>query len=279
MTARVYLADSFKILAATPNAMTDVVITDPPYSPHVHANLCSGSLVGTKNVPKYELPFEALKAGVEGYAFVHDLVRVARRWSIMFCDVEAFGLVKTIAPAAYVRGGVWYKSNAMGQLTGDRPATAYEGVTVLHGPKETHGKKRWNGRGSYGIWRCNGTRGKKGRHPNEKPLDLALKLVALFSERGETVFDPFCGAGTIGEACVRLGRNYIGIDNDPKWVATALERVSHEYEPMTDEVALSLCSMRGEDPPMPSRSEALDELTSLSEEMGLYDIPPPPEVA
>jgi site-specific DNA-methyltransferase (adenine-specific) len=236
-----YCPDSFAALRDLDTNSVDVIITDPPYSTHVHQNLCSGSLVGTKSVPKYELPFAALK----GYAWLEDAVRVARRWALSFCDVEAFGLIKAAVPGAYVRGGIWYKSNAMGQLTADRPATAYEGIAVLHGAEQ---KKRWNGKGSYGIWRCNGTRGKKDRHPNEKPIDLCLKLVALFSERGETVFDPFCGSGAIGEACVRLGRNYVGWDNDAAWAKKAHERITELAQYGTaqyplEETALKLCTM------------------------------------
>ena len=78
-------------------------------------------------------------------------------------------------------------------------------------------------------------------------MDLCLKLVALFSERGETVFDPFCGSGAIGEACVRLGRNYIGLDSDPVWVQKARGRLSGPLEPVTDEHALGLCKMWGKD--------------------------------
>jgi hypothetical protein len=227
----------------------DVLISDPPYSEHVQSNLCSGSLVGTKAVPKYELPFAPLK----DYAWLEGAIRMTKRWVISFCDVEAFGLIKGVRPDEYIRGGIWYKSNAMGQLTADRPATAYEGIACLHGRKDDgHPKKQWNGRGSYGIWRCNGTRGKKGRHLNEKPLDLCLKLVALFSNRGETVFDPFCGSGAIGEACVLLGRNYIGLDNSQEWVEKARNRVIGIPDNLAgtypDAVALTLCSMRGEDP-------------------------------
>ena len=251
MTASVFhCADSFAFLRDMHTGEVDVLISDPPYSPHVHANLCSGSLVGTKNVPKYELPF----APLQSYAWLEDAVRITKRWVLSFCDVEAFGLIKGVCPEAYVRGGIWYKSNSMGQLSGDRPATAYEGVAILHNPDL---KKRWNGRGSYGIWRCNGTRGKKDRHPNEKPMDLARKFVALFSERGETVFDPFCGSGAIGQACLELGRNYIGLDNSPEWVARARTRLAQVAEDInedpahvsidrvawTDEDALKLCTM------------------------------------
>lgn len=47
-------------LARLPDKSVDVIVTDPPYSGHVHANLCSGSLVGTKAVPKYELADKTL---------------------------------------------------------------------------------------------------------------------------------------------------------------------------------------------------------------------------
>ena len=101
---------------------------------------------------------------------------MAKRWAISFCDLEAFGLIKGVQPDAYVRGGVWYKENAMGQLTADRPATAYEGLAILHGTKDDgHPKKRWNGRGSYGIWRANGTRGEEGSAPQREAARSLLE--------------------------------------------------------------------------------------------------------
>jgi len=231
--------DSFEMMRTWPSA--DVTITDPPYSEHVQRNLCSGSLVGTKAVPKYELGFAPLTD--EDRAWVGDALSFTRRWVITFCELEAFGIYKAMYPEEYVRGCVWYKKNAMGQLSADRPATAYEGITCLHGSGE---KKRWNGRGSYGIWSCSGTRGKRDRHDNEKPIDLCLKLVALFSDRGETVFDPFCGSAAIGEACVRLGRNYIGLDKDPYWVSMSTARLAAPLSPVTDAEALALCTMKGD---------------------------------
>ncbi len=235
-------ADSFAALRKFAEMAVDVTITDPPYPEAVQSNLCSGSLVGTKNVPKYELPFDPLAPG-QGAAWLTDALRITRRWVLTFCALEDFGRYQDALGKQYVRGSVWAKSNAMGQLTGDRPATAFEGIAWLHGVRPAREKKRWNGRGSYGIWSCNGTRGLKGRHPNEKPIDLCLKLVALASERGETVFDPFCGSGAIGEACVRLGRGYIGLERDPVWVERARARLAGPLAPVTDEEALALCAM------------------------------------
>jgi tRNA G10 N-methylase Trm11 len=60
---------------------------------------------------------------------------------------------------------------------------------------------------------------------------------------GETVFDPFCGSGAIGEACIRLGRDYVGFDQDPVWVERTKSRLSVDFEAMTDVAGLSLCTM------------------------------------
>lgn len=215
MWAVEYCADSFAELKLIPDGEWDVTITDPPYDAKCQENQISGTDVaengGGIGVPHLDLPF----APLEGYEFTKDLVRVSKRWALMFGTVESFGHVQSILgdavmdeDGAYVRGGIWYKPNAQGQMTGDRPAACYEGVNVMHRP----GVKVWNGHGSYAFWVCNGTRGLKDRHPNEKPVKLALKLIALFTNRGETVFDPFCGRGAIGEACLLLGRNYVGLD-------------------------------------------------------------------
>jgi DNA modification methylase len=165
----------------------------------------------------------------------------------VFCCMEDLGRMSDALPEEYIRGCVWYKPNAMGQLTKDRPSTAFEGIALFHKPrvKKVEIKKRWNGKGSFAIWQCNSTRGKKGRHPNEKPVNLCAKLIALFSERGETVFDPFCGSAAIGEAATYLERNYAGLDFDPSWVEKSKVRLSNkDLGRMSDETALALCTMK-----------------------------------
>jgi DNA methylase len=237
--------DSFEFLRTAQDSRVDVTITDPPFPDTVQDNLCSGSLVGTKSVPKYQLKFPPLSLDQLRSGFA-DMLRITRRWVVSFCAVEDFGRLQDAFGKQYVRGSIWAKKNAMGQLTRDRPATAFEGIAWLHN-LET--KKRWNGKGSYGIWSANGTRGKTGRHPNEKPVLLAMKLVALASEPGETIFDPFCGSGAIGEAAVRLGRGYFGQDRDPEWVEKTRRRVERAatYSQISDETALRFCRMWGDD--------------------------------
>lgn len=237
----IHVPDSFPLFKTTATDAFDVTITDPPFPEYVQENLCSGTKVKKGGgVPKYNLPFPP----IEDYAFILDLLRITKRWVIIKCPVEAFGDIRRLVGSAYQRGAIWYKPNSMGQLTTDRPGTPFEGIACLH--KETKYPQAWNGYGSWGMWRCNSTRGKEDKHPNEMPVDLCLKLVALFSHRWESIFDPFAGSGAIGEASKRLGRTYTGWDNDEHWVGRARERLSTVNGNTENAEALALCKMKGE---------------------------------
>jgi len=61
-------------------------------------------------------------------------------------------------------------------------------------------------------------------HPFEKPLSLIERLVRIYSNPGDIVLDPYNGSGTTGEACIRLGRNYIGIEKESKYCELSLKR-------------------------------------------------------
>lgn len=198
---------------------------------------------GTKNIPRKEMKFAALD-GVTGYDFARDLVRVAKRWALNFCTIEDVGRFSSVvAEKEFIRGGVWFKPNSQGQMSKDRPAAAYECISIMH----RHEKKRWNGKGSYAFWVCNGTRAEPDRHDNQKPLILLLDLVQKFTDPGDVVLDPFSGSGRVGEACLLLGRRYLGFDSDVEWVTKGnarCERAAARYGSLIGKVPFDICSFK-----------------------------------
>jgi site-specific DNA-methyltransferase (adenine-specific) len=81
-------------------------------------------------------------------------------------------------------------------------------------------------------------------HPCPRDLGHVMWLVEKFSVRGDLVIDPFCGSGTTGVACLRLGRRFIGLERDHKYAAAALERLKAET------VGLSLSDVRAGQQPL-----------------------------
>jgi site-specific DNA-methyltransferase (adenine-specific) len=65
-------------------------------------------------------------------------------------------------------------------------------------------------------------------HPAPFPLELASRLVRMFSFTSDTVLDPFCGTGTTMIAAIRYGRNSIGIDIDPEYCRMAARYLKKE---------------------------------------------------
>ncbi len=69
-------------------------------------------------------------------------------------------------------------------------------------------------------------------HPAPYPLELAYRLVRMFSFVGDTVVDPFCGTATTMVAALKTGRNSIGIEIDPQYCKMAEDRLRKENDDM-----------------------------------------------
>ena len=221
------LTGKWQDVLTLPDRSVDHVITDPPYQEHVHANLMSCTT--SKN-----RAFEARKVACD-FAALTDFDHVAaglkwaRRWSMFFCATEHFGDYKAANPELHVRSGIYHKLHACPQLSGDRPAHSCEGVSIFHAP----GRKRWNGGGTHAFWEAIPELRKDTGHPTAKPLSLMLELVSLFTDLDDLVLDPYCGSGTTGVACLRLGRRFIGCEMNAEWAQLARDRMTAEEQQST----------------------------------------------
>ena len=69
------------------------------------------------------------------------------------------------------------------------------------------------------------TRFKCTDHPTEKPLEFIERLVAVSSNPGDLVLDPFMGSGTTAVAAKALGRDYLGFDLSAEYIKMANTRL------------------------------------------------------
>ena len=76
------------------------------------------------------------------------------------------------------------------------------------------------------IWNIPGASTKQ--HPAPFPLELATRLVRMFSFTGDTVLDPFCGSGTTMIAALRTDRNSIGVEIEPEYCRMAARYLKAE---------------------------------------------------
>ena len=223
----------------------DHVITDPPYSSRTHATAAAAA-AAARDLPDGNKR-RVYASGANGFGFdcvtpddrdalAREAARLAKRWVLVFTDNEGVGdwlRANEAAGLDHVRIGSWVKVGAPPQFTGDRPASGTEAIVIAH----PSGRKRWNGGGAHAVWThpiaaIDSKKRGDGRsdHLTPKPLSLMLELVELFTDPGDLVLDPFCGSGTTGVACLRLGRRFIGIERDEKYAAVARERLEAESQ-------------------------------------------------
>lgn len=68
----------------------------------------------------------------------------------------------------------------------------------------------------------------KTEHPSQKPVELMERCVSIWTNPNDTVLDFTMGTGTTGRACLNLGRQFIGIEQDTKWFDIAQSRLSEQ---------------------------------------------------
>lgn len=221
----------------------DHVITDPPFEAQAHTLQRrvkrDGGVMETE-----PLSFPAITQ-LERMEVSAEIARLTKRWAIVFSQVEAVmewqRALTTTGEMAAKRIGVWVKPDAMPQFSGDRPGMGYESIVFAH----RKGRSRWNGGGRVAVFTHNkNTPGGAHHHETQKPLPLMLELVELFTDPGDLVLDPFCGSGTTGVACIRLGRRFIGIEKSEVYAKVARERLAAETQ------GLSLRDVRAGQLPM-----------------------------
>lgn len=214
---KLWCADCIDILLALPKV--DCVVTDPPYG------------VGFSGKRAKQRNGDTLKAasGYIGYDDTTDNVRM----KVVPAIVLAITLAKRAAITPGTRCMFMYPTpkdvgcfySAAGTGLGPWGFVCSQPILYYGTCPHNHRGAKPNSMGQSYPNDANAT-----GHPCSKPLPIALWLVERASLDGETILDPFMGSGTTGVACVRLGRQFLGIERDPKYFDIAVRRISREIE-------------------------------------------------
>jgi len=213
-----YQGDALRLVPLL--ADVDHCITDPPYEAEAHtAQRCTRAMLEGRAVAA-AVPFAPITEAQRRL-----FTRLTCQWLLVFCQAEAVQSYQGLFGAKYKRACIWEKDDGAPQFTGNRPAMGYESIVCAWGQA---GRSSWNGGGKRGVYRHLVREGEPRCHPTQKPLALMCELVRDFTQPGDCILDPFMGSGTTGVACLRLGRRFLGVEQDPGYFALACERLTAE---------------------------------------------------
>jgi len=151
---------------------------------------------------------------------------------------------------------VWRKTNPMPNFRGMRLTNAHE--TLIWAAKSEKSKYTFNYeamkamnegiqmRSDWVIPICNGHERLKNKdgekaHPTQKPEALLHRIIVSTTNPGDIILDPFFGSGTTGAVAKKLGRNFIGIEQEEAYRIAASRRIkeTHKYDKEVLEVTQS----------------------------------------
>lgn len=204
--ATLYLGDCRDILPTLGNV--DAVVTDPPYG--------IGEAAGANKSRSKLAP--ATDYGVDDWdnAPIDDallaIVRGAGRWNIIF------GGNYYALPAARC-WLVWDKDNGANDFADCELAWTNLDKAVRRL------KWTWNGFIRQGEMSRKPGQWDVRNHPTEKPVGVMKWAIGHLPVERASILDPFMGSGTTGVAAVQMGRQFIGIEREPKYFDIACRRI------------------------------------------------------
>ncbi len=195
--------DSLELIKSLKDKSVDLILTDPPYGINKEGILNDSSL------DMY-------------YRILPDCYRVLKdnTFFVTFASIGRLPDFFKNNPFTYRWQYLIYINNGMGR--GGIGFNRY--ISTLIFQKGNAEVKR----PLLDIFECSTSSKQKeySLHPTEKRLDAVLKLVNSLSNVSDTVLDPFMGSGTIGEASIKLRRNFIGYELDDTYFKRARKRMS-----------------------------------------------------
>lgn len=219
---KIVQGDCLELMKEIPDKSIDLVLTDPFYGSSGRdgsVHLENDNMIGNR------MCSDSLIWFVRSYS--KELFRLSKHDShcYVFSDWRKYKDIQI----AYETNGwelrsliVWNKGNGMGEYW----RSTHEFIlffTKVHPKKLTHG-------GCMNVLNFKPVQGKNKLHDYEKPVDLLKYLIEASSYKDEIVCDPFTGSGSIAVACIRKGRNFIGMDINSDYVKLAEKRIREEKQ-------------------------------------------------
>ena len=202
-----------------PDNSIDLVVIDPPYE---IPNGGGGAFGIKKRKFRKELEDSSLTKGFD-MAVLDELIRVMQKVNIyIWCNKEQIRDYLNYFKNCNMELLTWHKTNPV-PACGNKYLSDTEYLLFFR-EKGVKVRGTYYTKRKFYVTQTNKRDKGKYNHPTVKPLDITENIIINSSLEGDVVLDCFMGSGTVGEACVKLNRKFIGIELDPTYFENAKKR-------------------------------------------------------
>ncbi len=241
-----YLGNALELLKDMEEESVDVIFADPPYFLSNDGISCSSGAMVSVNKGNWD------KMQYSGYddkhSFNREWIRSCKRvlrkngtiWiSGSYHNIYSIGMALEQEGFKILNNITWQKTNPAPNLA--CRCFTHSTETVLWAKKNDKGVSHYfnyqlmkednGGKQMKDVWTGSVTKPSEkieGKHPTQKPLYLLERIIRASTKEGELILDPFCGSSTTGVAAKRLGRMFIGIDQEEEYLNLSVRRLKSE---------------------------------------------------
>lgn len=218
---RLILADCREVLPIA-SARIDCIISDPPFSiPHNFSDQRDRAL-------SFHWDRGNNKADIVG---VFDLIFPSAQSAFIFCGLrQATPLAECMSRHGLTdKMAVWAKRFPPPPLPGNWWPSAFNLAVYGYRSRAYFADKSDFRNNILTYDAVRGGNAERNGHPTQMPVALAYYLVRTLAAPEYLVGDPFMGSGTIGVACARFKRRFIGIEIEPTYFDIACRRIEQAY--------------------------------------------------
>jgi site-specific DNA-methyltransferase (adenine-specific)/modification methylase len=211
-----------------PDKSVDLILTDPPYN---IAKYSTGNIPLPGRTPLNNDIASWDKVDIDPAAMVADFKRILKPKGniFVFTSYNLIGKWHSSFDSEFdtFQFFIWHKTNPAPKIYKNGFLNSCELIVCMWNKGHT-----WNfsnQREMHNFFECpicsSPERLQNPKHPAQKPLKLLKHLIAVSSNEGDIVFDPFMGVGSTGIAALALNRKFGGCEIDETYFNAAQERL------------------------------------------------------
>ena len=232
--------DTFKVLKKFKDKSINMIFADPPYFLSNDGITCSSGKMVSVNKGNWDKQHSVKEKHKFNKKWIKECYRIlddnGTIWiSGTLHNIYSIGMALEEEGFKILNNITWQKTNPPPNLACKTFTHSTE--TVLWAKKNLKKvkytfnydimKELNNGKQMKDVWTTSLTKPsekKEGKHPTQKPLELLEKIIIASTNENDLILDPFNGSGTTGIAANKLNRQYIGIDNEKKYLDLTIRR-------------------------------------------------------
>ncbi len=262
-------SDCVAAMNALPEASVDMIFADPPYNLQLGGDLFRPE--GSR-VDAVDDDWDKFETFAHYDDFSRAWLAAARRilkpngtlWVIgSYHNIFRVGAALQDEGFWILNDIIWRKTNPMPNFRGTRFTNAHE--TLIWASRSEESRYTFNYRAMKALndelqmrsdWVipiCAGQErikdGGHKAHPTQKPEALLYRVLLACTNPGDVVLDPFFGTGTTGAVAKRLGRHFIGVEREKRYVEVAKARIAAALP--LDESAMKVMASKRSQPRVP----------------------------